>query len=48
MTVAVRPRWAGLTKQDEKDKEANKLSEEEDEELEEHGLQGCGERGENA
>ena len=46
-TPAVRPRSAGVTKGEEEDEETDKLGEEGAEDLEEHGLQEFGERGEN-
>ena len=46
-TPAVRPRSAGVTKGEEEHEETDKLGEEGAEELEEHGLQEFGERGEN-
>ena len=48
MTAAVRPQLVGLTMLDDEDKEGDKLGEEEDEELEEHRPQGCGEHRKNA
>ena len=44
-TAAVRPRSAGVTKDEEEDKETEELGEESVKELEEHSLQECGERG---
>ena len=47
-TAAFRPRSTGLAKADAEDRETDELGGEEAEELKEHSLQGCGERGENA
>ena len=45
MTAGARPRSAGVTKDEEEDKETEELGEESVKELEEHSLQECGERG---